>query len=33
VEYKWFNPETKRVEPKIVYLEKFNNAIFYSGIY
>jgi cytochrome c len=33
VEYKWFNPATKRVEPKTVYFEKFNNTIFCSGVY
>jgi cytochrome c len=33
VEYKWFNPATKRDEPKTVYFEKFDNMIFCSGVY
>jgi cytochrome c len=33
VEYKWFNPATKKEQLKRVYFEKFNNVIFCSGIY
>jgi cytochrome c len=33
VEYKWFNPKTKRIQPKTVYFEKADGMIFCSGIY
>jgi cytochrome c len=33
VDYKWFNPATRREQLKRVYFEKFNNVIFCSGIY
>jgi cytochrome c len=33
VEYKWFNPATKRLEPKTVYFEKVDGMIFCSGVY
>jgi len=33
VEYKWFNPATKREQLKTVYFEKFDNLIFCSGVY
>jgi cytochrome c len=33
VEYKWFNPARKMVDPKTVYFEKCDNMIFCSGIY
>lgn len=33
VEYKWFNPATKRVQPKTVYFEKVDGMIFCSGVY
>jgi len=32
-EYKWFNPVTKRLQPKTVYFEKVDGMIFCSGIY
>jgi cytochrome c len=33
VEYKWFNPATRREQLKTVYFEKFENLIFCSGVY
>jgi cytochrome c len=33
VEYKWFNPSTKRVQPKTVYFERVDGMIFCSGVY
>lgn len=33
VEYKWFNPVTKEVLPKIVYFEKVDDLIICSGVY
>jgi cytochrome c len=33
VEYKWFNPARKMVDPKTVYFGKCDNMIFCSGIY
>jgi cytochrome c len=33
VEYQWFNPATKREQPKTVYFEKLDNMIFCSGVY
>jgi cytochrome c len=33
VEYKWFNPATKREQLKTVYFEKVSNMIFCSGVY
>ena len=33
VEYKWFNPASKRIQPKTVYFEKVNGMIFCSGVY
>lgn len=33
VEDKWFNPATKRVEPKTVYFEKVEGMIFCCGVY
>jgi cytochrome c len=33
VQYRWFNPSTKREQPKTVYFEKVDNLIFCSGIY
>jgi cytochrome c len=33
VEYKWYDPATRKVQPKTVYFEKFDNMIFCSGIY
>lgn len=33
VEYRWFNPATKREQPKTVYFERMDNLIFCSGIY
>lgn len=33
VEYKWFNPVTKEVLPKIVYFKKVDDLIICSGIY
>jgi cytochrome c len=32
-EYKWFNPATKRLQPKTVYFEKVDGMIFCSGVY
>jgi len=33
VEYKWFNPATKKEQLKTVYFEKVDNMIFCSGVY
>jgi len=33
VEYKWFNPATKREQLKTVYFKKVDNMIFCSGVY
>ncbi|MHC1730377.1 MAG: cache domain-containing protein [Syntrophobacteraceae bacterium] len=33
VEYKWYHPITKKVEPKTVYFEKVENVIICSGVY
>ncbi len=33
VEYKWFNPVTKEVLPKVVYFKKVDDLIICSGIY
>jgi cytochrome c len=33
VEYKWYNPVTKEVLPKIVYFEKVDDLIICSGVY
>jgi cytochrome c len=33
VDYKWFDPATKREQPKIAYFEKVDNMIFCSGVY
>lgn len=33
VEYKWFNPATRKLEPKTVYFEKIDGMIFCSGVY
>jgi len=33
VEYKWFNPATKREQLKTVYFKKVDNKIFCSGVY
>jgi cytochrome c len=33
VEYKWFNPMTKEVLPKIVYFKKVDDLIICSGVY
>lgn len=33
VEYKWFNPATKKEQIKTVYFEKVDNMIFCSGVY
>jgi len=33
VEYKWYNPVTKEVLPKIVYCKKVDDLIICSGIY
>jgi len=33
VEYKWYNPVTKEVLPKIVYFKKVDDLIICSGIY
>jgi cytochrome c len=33
VEYKWYNPVTKEVLPKMVYFKKFDELIICSGIY
>lgn len=33
VEYKWYNPVTKEVLPKIVYFKKVDDLIICSGVY
>jgi cytochrome c len=33
VEYKWFDPATRREQPKTVYFEKVNGMTFCSGVY
>jgi cytochrome c len=33
VEYKWTNPKTKKIEPKIAYFEKYNDMIVSAGTY
>ena len=33
VKYRWPNPVTKKVEPKVIYVEKINNALCGSGYY
>jgi signal transduction histidine kinase len=33
VEYKWFNPVTKEVLPKLVYFRKIDDLIICSGVY
>ena len=33
VEYKWYNPVTKEVLPKVVYFKKVDDLIICSGIY
>jgi cytochrome c len=33
VDYRWFDPATKREQPKTVYFEKVDNIIFCSGVY
>lgn len=33
VKYRWPNPVTRKVEPKVIYLEKINNALCGSGYY
>ncbi len=33
VDYRWFDPETKKEQPKTVYFEKVNGMIFCSGVY
>ena len=33
VDYKWTNPESKKIEQKSVYLEKFNNYVVVCGFY
>ncbi len=33
LEYKWFNPATKKEQIKTVYFEKVDNMIFCSGVY
>ena len=33
VEYKWFDPAIRMVQPKIVYFEQYDNMILCSGIY
>jgi len=33
VDYKWTNPLSKKVEPKSIYFEKFNNLVFICGFY
>jgi cytochrome c len=33
VQYRWFNPQTQREQPKTVYFERMDNLIFCSGIY
>jgi signal transduction histidine kinase len=32
-DYKFTNPVTKKVEPKTMYIEKFDNYIFACGVY
>ncbi|MES2742949.1 MAG: cache domain-containing protein [Pseudomonadota bacterium] len=32
-EYKFTNPETKKIEPKIMYCERLNDAVVCGGIY
>lgn len=32
-DYKFFNPATKKVEPKHMYFEKYDNVIFAAGAY
>jgi cytochrome c len=32
-EYKFFNPATKKVEPKVMYFEKHDDVIFAAGAY
>jgi cytochrome c len=33
VEYRWYDPATRKEHPKNVYFERFDNMIFCSGIY
>jgi cytochrome c len=33
VDYRWYDPATKREQPKTVYFEKVDNIIFCSGVY
>jgi cytochrome c len=33
IEYKWPNPKTKKVAPKITYFEKVNDMIVFAGTY
>ncbi len=33
VEYKFVNPDTKRTEPKLSYFEKYDDLLFFCGIY
>ena len=33
VEYKWTNPETKKIGPKSTYVEKFDSLIVGCGYY
>ncbi len=33
VEYKWYNPVTKEVLPKVVYCKKVDDLIICSGVY
>jgi cytochrome c len=33
VDYRWFDPATKREQPKTAYFEKVDNMIFCSGVY
>ncbi len=33
VEYKWYNPVTKQVLPKVVYFRKVDDLIICSGVY
>ncbi|HQN18048.1 MAG TPA: cache domain-containing protein [Syntrophobacteraceae bacterium] len=33
IEYKWYDPETRKVLPKMVYCEKVNDLIICSGVY
>ena len=32
-DYKFVNPETKQIEPKSMYIEKYDNVIVACGIY